>query len=130
MLIVGVMLGGALGALSRYLFTNLVQGALQGSSYAGFPLATLLVNVVGSFLLAFVTELGLRGLVSPAARVAVGTGFLGALTTFSTFELESQLLVREGEFVRAGVYVLANLTVGYLAILAGRAAALRLAGAP
>jgi CrcB protein len=130
MLILGVMLGGALGALSRYLFTNLVQGALQGSSYAGFPLATLLVNVAGSFLLAFVTELGLRGLVSPAARVAVGTGFLGALTTFSTFELESQLLVREGELVRASAYVLANLVIGYLAILAGRAAALRLAGAP
>ncbi len=130
MLILGVMLGGALGALSRYLFTNVVQGALQGGSYAGFPLATLLVNVVGSFLLAFVTELGLRGLVSPAARVAVGTGFLGALTTFSTFELESQLLVREGELMRASAYVLGNLAVGYLAILAGRAAALRLAGAP
>ncbi|MEJ2288924.1 MAG: CrcB family protein [Deinococcales bacterium] len=115
MLILGVMVGGALGALSRYLVTNVVQGTLQSA---------------GSFLLAFVTELGLRGLVSPSARVAVGTGFLGALTTFSTFELESQLLLREGEFVRAGTYVLANLFVGYLAILAGRAAALRLAGAP
>ena len=130
MLILGVMVGGALGALSRYLVTNVIQGALQGTTYGGFPLATLVVNVAGSFLLAFVTELGLRGLMSPSARVAVGTGFLGALTTFSTFELESQLLLRDGEFVRAGVYVMANLFVGYLAILAGRAAALRLAGAP
>jgi len=130
MLIVGVMLGGAFGALTRYLVTNVVQGALQTTNFANFPLATLTVNVVGSFCLAFVTELGLRGLVSPAARVAIGTGFLGALTTFSTFELESQLLVRDGELVRAGVYVVANLAVGYAAILAGRAAALRLAGAP
>ncbi|MEJ2667290.1 MAG: fluoride efflux transporter CrcB [Deinococcales bacterium] len=129
MLILGVMLGGALGALTRYAATNLVQGALQATAYAGFPLATLLVNVLGSFLLAFVTELGLRGLLSPSARLAVGTGFLGALTTFSTFELESQLLVREGEIVRAGVYVLTNLVVGYVAILAGRAAALKLTGA-
>lgn len=130
MLILGVLAGGALGALSRYLVTNVVQTGLQGTNFAGFPVATLLVNVTGSFLLAFVTELGLRGLVSPAARVAVGTGFLGALTTFSTFELESQLLVREGELVRASAYVLANVLVGYLAILAGRAAALRVAGAP
>jgi len=108
MLILGVMLGGALGALARYATTNLVQGALQAGAYAGFPLATLLVNVIGSFLLAFITELGLRGLVSPSARVAIGTGFLGALTTFSTFELESRLLVREGELLSAGVYVLAN----------------------
>lgn len=130
MLILGVMAGGALGALSRYLATNVVQASLRGTAYAGFPLATLVVNVLGSFLLAFLTELGLGGLVSPSARLAVGTGFLGAFTTFSTFELESQLLVREGELVRAAVYVLANLVVGYIAILAGRAAALRVAGAP
>ncbi len=130
MLIFGVMAGGALGALSRYLATNVVQAALRGTAYAGFPLATLIVNVLGSFLLAFLTELGLGGLVSPSVRLAVGTGFLGAFTTFSTFELESQLLVREGELMRAAVYVLANLAVGYVAILAGRAAALRVAGAP
>jgi len=129
MLILGVMLGGALGALTRYATTNLVQGALQTGGFAGFPLATLIVNVVGSFLLAFVTELGLRGLLSPSARIAVGTGFLGALTTFSTFELESQLLVREGEWLRAGAYVLANLVIGYAAVLAGRAAALKMTGA-
>lgn len=129
MLVLGVMLGGALGALTRYAATNLVQGALQATAFAGFPLATLLINVAGSFLLAFLTELGLRGVFSPAVRLAVGTGFLGGLTTFSTFELESQLLVREGELVRAGAYVLANLVVGYAAILAGRAAALGLVAA-
>lgn len=129
MLILGVTWGGALGALTRYLATNLVQGALQAGAFAGFPLATLIVNVAGSLLFAFITELGLRGLLSPSARVAMGTGFLGAFTTFSTFELESQLLVREGEWVRAGAYVLANVVVGYVAVLAGRAVALKLTGA-
>jgi CrcB protein len=128
MLVVGVMVGGALGALSRYLTTTVVQGLVQGNAWASFPLATLLVNVVGSFMLALLTEMGLRGWVAPAWRVAIGTGFLGALTTFSTFELESHLLVRQGELLRAGLYIAANLVLGYLAIVLGRALALRLAG--
>lgn len=130
MLVVGVMLGGALGALTRYLVTLSVQGWMQAGPWPSFPLGTLVVNVAGSFLLAFLTELGLRGWVPPVWRVALGTGFLGALTTFSTFELEAHLLLRSGELGRASLYVGANLVVGYAAILMGRALALRLAGTP
>ena len=126
--VVGVMVGGALGAAVRYLSTVWVQGALRGSA-ATFPFATLLVNVVGCFLLAFLTEVGLRGMVSPTLRLALGTGFLGALTTFSTFEVEGHTLLHAGEIGRAAVYLLGNLLLGYAAVLLGRALALRLAGA-
>ncbi|GAA5534047.1 fluoride efflux transporter CrcB [Deinococcus aluminii] len=124
----GVALGGALGALARYGVNLLVAGRLATTSWATFPLATLLVNVAGSFLLAFITTLALRGLVSPAWRLALGTGFVGAFTTFSTFEWESDLMVREGEFTRVSVYVLGNLVLGYIAVLLGRLLAARLGG--
>ncbi|EYB66463.1 crcB protein [Deinococcus phoenicis] len=84
--------------------------------------------MVGSFLLAFISTLALRGVVSPAWRLAIGTGFIGALTTFSTFTWESDLMVREGEAVRASLYVLGNLVLGYVAVLLGRALAERLGG--
>lgn len=128
MVIVGIMVGGALGALSRYALTLWLQSSLSVTSYAGFPLGTLVVNVVGSFLLALVTGLGLQGFVSPVTRLAVGTGFVGALTTFSTFELESDTLLREGLFAQASLYVLGNLVLAYLALLLGRWLAYRLGG--
>lgn len=126
--VLGLALGGALGTLSRYGVGLVLQGALGGGAPAAFPLATLVVNVLGSFLLAVATGLGLRGVLSPAVALAVGTGFLGAFTTFSTFELESDLLWRDGRRVAATGFVLANLVLGYGAILAGRALAGSLAG--
>lgn len=105
-----------------------MAGRLASTAWGNFPLATLLVNVVGSFLLAFITTLALRGLVSPAWRLALSTGFIGALTTFSTFAWESDLMVREGEAARASTYVLGNLVLGYAAVLLGRALAERLGG--
>lgn len=129
MAVVGIALGGALGALVRYFATLWVQDHLARGTLLGFPLGTLLVNVAGSFLLAVIASLGLQGILSPDARLALGTGFVGAMTTFSTFELEADVLLREGEFARAAAYVLGNLILGYLAVLAGRYVAIRLGGA-
>lgn len=123
MLILGIMVGGALGALSRYGVSVALQSWAAAGPYASFPFGTLVVNVVGSFLLSFLTSAGLAGVIPAAVRVAIGTGFLGAMTTFSTFELEADALLRGGEGGRAALYVLANLCLGYLAILLGRAAA-------
>lgn len=124
--LVGVMLGGALGAATRYGTTLALQSSLRGSA---FPYATLLVNVVGCFLLAFLTEVGLRGMVSPSLRLALGTGYLGALTTFSTFEVEGHALLAGGRAIAAAVYLGGNLVLGYLAVVLGRALALRMVGA-
>lgn len=126
-IILGIMLGGAAGALCRYGMQVWMQGVLTGTLLAGFPLATLIVNVSGSFLLSLLVTLGLQGMVSPAVQIAVGSGFLGALTTFSTFEFEGEALLREGRHLWAGLYLAGNVVLGYWMILLGRSAGLRLA---
>jgi fluoride exporter len=126
--VLGIMVGGAMGATARYYLTLWIQGGLRNGALAGFPLATLSVNVVGSFLFAFLTEFGLRGAVSPQMRLALGTGFIGALTTFSTFEVETDALLTGGRFTWAAAYVLGNLVLGFVAVLVGRALAARIAG--
>lgn len=85
MKIVLVLAGGALGALARYGVTT-----LSTKTYGSvFPVGTLCVNLVGCFLIGVVFGLGeLRG-ISPQFRLFFMTGFLGALTTFSTYSLET-----------------------------------------
>ena len=61
-------------------------------------------------------------------RLAFGTGFVGAFTTFSTFTWESDLLLRNSESLRASLYILGNLLLGYVAVLLGRWVAVRLGG--
>ncbi|MFA5551423.1 MAG: CrcB family protein [Trueperaceae bacterium] len=111
MAIFGLMLGGALGTLARYLVTLASQSLLTTS----FPLGTILVNVLGCYLIALLTGLRHGGLLAPACH----------------FALEGHALGQEGAWNRASLYVLANLVLGYLALVLGRATAARLgAGAP
>lgn len=132
-----LMLAGGFGAGSRYGLTLLIQNwlAARGSRLpvlAGlglaFPLATLIINVVGSFLLAFLTTLALQGMVKPEYRLILGTGFLGAFTTFATFEFEAEGLIAEGQWLHSSIYILGNLLLGFAAILLGRALAMRFLG--
>ena len=127
MKLLAVLIGGALGAASRYGVGNFVGKWQTNSSYPieAFPLATLLVNVVGSFCLALLYFLKLEQL-SPVLRIGIATGFLGALTTFSTFELEAFLLYEKGRFGPALLYVFGNLLLGLLAVILARSIALRL----
>ena len=124
--LLGVMAGGALGALARYLVTVAVQGPLLRTPYAGLPLATLLVNIAGSFLLAFLVTLAAQGRLSPMWLLTLGTGFTGAFTTFSTFELDADTLLKGGKVSLGFLYVGANLFLGYGALLLGQVAAVRL----
>ena len=103
--------GGALGASVRWA----VNGLLPSTT---FPWSTLLVNVVGCALLAFVTWSTLRADV----RVAAGAGFCGGLTTFSAFAVEVVALAQDGRPVVAGVYVAASLGAGLAAFLLVRRA--------
>lgn len=90
------MLGAALGAPARYL----TDRAVQTRHDSVFPWGTFTVNVVGSFLLGLLVSLS-----TPELRLLLGTGFCGALTTYSTFSYESLRLVEDG----AGWLALANL---------------------
>ncbi len=94
--LLAVALGGALGAVSRYLISGWVARLTHESP---FPYGTLTVNLTGSFLLGLMMGLGSEGrlLLPPAVRVVAGIGFLGAFTTFSTFSYETIEALRIGD---------------------------------
>lgn len=114
--ILAVGIGGAFGAIARYLinispFSNIFQK---------FPFPTFTVNILGSFLIGFLIVLFTDKY--PAhenLRLAVLVGFLGAFTTFSTFELEIFELVRERYFVIAFAYLFLSVLVGFIGVLGG-----------
>ncbi|MGY2892614.1 fluoride efflux transporter CrcB [Deinococcus sp. UYEF24] len=116
-LLTGVALGGMLGALARYALTVLLTPLLTRT---GFPWATLLINVSGSFALGLIAALAARNVVSPEWRAAIGVGFLGAYTTFSTFSVDLEGLLSRGEGWRATLYLLGNVGLGLLAAVGGR----------
>jgi CrcB protein len=113
-LFVGV--GGFVGAILRY-SANLAVAGRMGA----FPLGTLLVNVVGCFSMgALAAWLEGENDLSDNARLALGVGLIGALTTFSTFGVETMDLMRGGAMKLAFLNVAANLAVGFFAVWLGR----------
>jgi fluoride exporter len=109
--IVYIGIAGALGCLARYFLSGWVYQILG----KGFPYGTLAVNLVGAFLIGLIMEFSIRSaLVPPALRVALTIGFLGGLTTFSTFSFETFRLLEEGAFLIA----LGNVLVSVVACLA------------
>lgn len=113
--LLAVAFGGALGALCRYLVAIWVAGFLGTL----FPWGTLLINLSGSFALGLLYTLSLQAAPSSMLRPLVATGFLGAYTTFSTFCMEAINLMRDGEYHRAALYVLASVLLGLAGAWAG-----------
>lgn len=126
-MLIWIALGGALGALARFGLSGWVQGGTAGT----FPWGTLVVNVLGCFLLGFAFRVLQLSALSPALRGAVTVGFLGAFTTFSTFSLEALVLIQEERWGRAAGYVGGSVALGLAAVVAGVliAAALQRPGA-
>ena len=115
-----VALGGAIGSVLRWAVV-VVAGARLG---AGFPWGTLIVNVVGSFVIGAVAELAL-GPVSmpPSLRLFLATGICGGFTTFSSFTLDTLVLTRDGNGALAFGYVGGSVALGLLALYLGVVAA-------
>jgi CrcB protein len=112
-----VGLGGFIGANARFVVARLV-GALFETR---FPLGTFVINVSGSFLLGVLGTLVVQKVMpnSESMRLALGVGFLGAFTTFSTFEFETHALFDDGSWLTATTNMFASLFVGLLAVRAG-----------
>jgi CrcB protein len=122
MKIVLVMLGGSIGALSRY-GVSLLAAQLFGTR---FPWGTLIVNLSGCFLIGLAFALADRGfsIMNPSIRLFFVTGYLGALTTFSTFGLETVNSMRAGTHLVTMANFLSNNLIGgalvFLGMLVGR----------
>ncbi len=109
-------LGGALGAALRYY----LGGTVLARTAAPFPTATFVINVTGSFAVGLFLTLATERLnLSPPLRLAVAVGFVGAYTTFSTFEYETAKLLEDGELTRALLNVLLSVAAGLLAVWLG-----------
>lgn len=106
-LLVGI--AGTLGAILRYViglffFTN-----------SSFPIATLAINLIGSFLLAWLTtSVFKKTSIPPALITAIGTGFVGSFTTFSTLSVETVTMFQKGELLLGAVYVFVSIVGGLL----------------
>lgn len=122
-----VAVGSALGGMLRYYLGGSVLARLAGS----FPLATFVINVTGSFIIGFfLTLVAGRISLSQNLRLAVAVGFVGAYTTFSTFEYETARLVEERHFMLALLNVALSVVVGFVAVWGGIMAARKLEGVP
>ncbi|MBU2881330.1 fluoride efflux transporter CrcB [Psychrosphaera sp. B3R10] len=114
--IVFVAIGGAIGASLRYSATIGVTAWLG----KGFPYTTLLVNILGSFIMGLLFSLIEHGIVAELPwRPLIGVGILGALTTFSTFSLDTLLMLQNGEWQKALINILLNVLVCILAAWLG-----------
>jgi CrcB protein len=111
-----VGLGGFLGANARYL----LGGFISERWGAVFPLGTFVINVTGSFILGFFMAYAQdRPWVEPGARLLFAVGFVGAYTTFSTFEYETMRLLQERELLFAMLNIFGSLLSGAVAVFAG-----------
>ncbi len=113
--------GGFVGANARYLVARWLGAAVD----ARFPLGTFLINVGGSFLLGLLGGLVAERFFAHAdsLRLALGVGFLGAYTTFSTFEYETHALFEDGAWLTALTNIFLSLFLGLLAVRLGLVAA-------
>ena len=111
-----IALGGASGASLRFYISQLILNWLG----KGFPFATLAVNISGSLIMGALYGLIEQGVIEVSVyRTLIGIGFLGAFTTFSTFSLDTLLLIQQGDVLKASVNVLLNVSLCIFAAALG-----------
>jgi len=115
-ILLAVALGGAFGSLLRYF----VAGSVQSAAWPGFPWGIFVVNISGGLAMGIITELAALKLnMSPEVRAFLTVGVLGGYTTFSTFSLDSVLLIERGAYTSAALYVSGSAILSILALFAG-----------
>ena len=111
-----IALGGAAGAIARYQVAAMIQARIP----AGFPWGTFVVNTTGCVVMGVATVLLTERLVvHPNWRFLIPIGFIGAYTTFSTFELETFRAVTEGSWLIGAANVVGSVLAGYVALWLG-----------
>ncbi len=111
-------LGGALGSVARYWVGSTISGRVG----ARFPYGTFTINMTACVIIGFaLTVLGKRAGMNPAWRYLIPVGFVGAYSTFSTYEWETLSTLRSGAFAMAAVYALGSLVLGLAAVWGGAA---------
>jgi CrcB protein len=111
-----VALGGAIGSAVRYLIADWIQSA----AWEGFPFGIFVVNITGGLVMGILTELmALKWNVSLEMRAFLTTGILGGYTTFSTFSLDSALLIERGAYASAVLYIAGSAILSVAALFAG-----------
>jgi CrcB protein len=114
-LVLAVAVGGGLGSLARYW----LAGALQPAG-AAFNWGIFIVNILGGFAMGAIVEgSALRFNLTPDLRAFLTVGVLGGFTTFSTFSLDSALLLQKGEYGLAALYVIGSVVLSIVALFAG-----------
>ena len=117
MLVAGLLVAGAIGAPTRYLVDDFVKRRYPGD----FPWGTLVINISGSLILGVVTGLALYHGLGPIPKTAIGVGFCGAYTTFSTFSYETVRLLETGSLGSAFANALGSVIAGLAAAALGLA---------
>jgi fluoride exporter len=111
---IAIALAGSAGAVLRYVVATLVS-----RFNFRFPLGTFIINITGSMFLGWFLTFITRHSVSDTTRLAIGVGFVGAYTTFSTYMWESNKLLEEGAGYLAMLNIIGSLVVGLLAVRLG-----------
>jgi CrcB protein len=111
-----IAVGGSLGSIARYWVGANVSGRLG----TRFPYGTFVINITACAIIGFaLTYLGSHVDLSPAWRFLIPVGFVGAYSTFSTYEWETLSTMRSGAFLLAALYAVGSLLLGVLAVLGG-----------
>lgn len=114
-IILAIGTGSFIGGILRYLLSQIVQTKFLST----FPFGTLVVNIIGCFLIGLVFALTDRGNLTPEWRLFLATGLIGGFTTFSAFSNEAVGLLRNGQLWYATAYIVASVIIGLLATFLG-----------
>jgi fluoride exporter len=111
-----IAMGGALGSVARYWVGSTVSGRIGTK----FPYGTFVINITACVIIGFtLTYMGKRADLNPAWRYLLPIGFIGAYSTFSTYEWETLSTIRSGAFLLAALYAAGSLVLGLIAVWVG-----------